>query len=62
MEEAGVAVFASGVALFISGAAFGATISHWFDGADTAWGALATSLLIAVLASAALRRVLRGGA
>lgn len=58
MEEAGVAVFASGVALFISGAAFGATISHWYDGVETAWGALCASLVIAVLAAEGLRRAL----
>ncbi len=56
--EASAAVFASAVALFISGAAFGATISHWYDGADTAWGALVTSLFIAVLAGEGLRRAL----
>ena len=57
-EEATVAVFASALALFIAGAAFGATIGRWYDGADTAWGALGTSLLIAVIAAAALRRAL----
>jgi hypothetical protein len=58
IEETGVAVFASGIALFMSGAAFGATISHWYDGADTAWGPLCASLVIAVLAGEGLRRAL----
>jgi len=50
--------FASSLALFVAGAAFGATVAHWFDGAGTDWGPLATSLLIAVIAAEALRRAL----
>jgi uncharacterized membrane protein YoaK (UPF0700 family) len=57
-EEAGMIVFASSVALFVAGAAFGATIVHWYEGSGTAWGPLSVSLLIGVLAAEGLRRAL----
>ena len=51
-------VLASSLALFVSGAAFGATIAHWFDGAGADWGPLCTSVLIGVVAAESLRRAL----
>jgi hypothetical protein len=49
-------VFGNCIALFISGAAFGASVAHWYGGAGNAWGLLSTSLLIAVIAAASLSR------
>lgn len=51
-------VIASSIALFASGAAFGASVAHWFAGAGDVWGSLATSVLIAVIAVEGLRRTL----
>ena len=50
-------VLASSVALFVSGAAFGASVAHWYMGGGNVWGSLSTSLLIAVIAAVNLRRV-----
>ena len=52
-------VLASCIALFVSGAVFGASIDHWYVGAGTAWGSLSTSLLIAVIAAGGLRRAIQ---
>jgi hypothetical protein len=49
-------VLASGIALFIAGVAFGASIDHWYTGAGSSWGSVWTSLLIAVIAAENLRR------
>ena len=49
-------VLASSIALFIAGAAFGASIDHWYVGAGSEWGPLSVSLLIAVIAADNLRR------
>ena len=53
-------VLASSVALFLSGAVFGASIAHWYLGAGGAWGTLSTSFLIAVLATESVRRLVSG--
>lgn len=50
--------FANSLALFASGAAFGASIAHWYFGGASAWGPLSTSVLIAVIAAENLRRAL----
>ena len=49
-------VFASGVALFLAGAGFGASIAEWYFGIGSWSGSLGASLLIAVLAAGSLRR------
>jgi len=50
-------VLASSAALFVSGAAFGASVAHWYAGGGNVWGSLSASLLIAVIAAANLHRV-----
>jgi len=49
-------VLASSIALFLSGAVFGASVAHWYFGAGADWGPLSTSFLIAVIAAESLRR------
>jgi hypothetical protein len=49
-------VAANGIALFVSGAAFGASIAHWYAGGGSAWGPISTSFLIAVIAVANLSK------
>ena len=51
-------VLASSVALFVSGAAFGASIAHWYAGGGDVWGSLGASVLVAVIATEGLRRAL----
>ncbi|HEY2629536.1 MAG TPA: hypothetical protein VGI57_10430 [Usitatibacter sp.] len=46
------------VALFVAGAAFGATVAHWYDGSGAAWGPLCMSVVIGVIAAEGLRRIL----
>ena len=50
---------ANSIALFVSGAAFGASVAHWHAGGGSAWGSLSASLLIAVIAAENLRKALR---
>jgi hypothetical protein len=59
-EEVHVAVLTSSlaIALFVAGAAFGATVAHWYDGSGTAWGPLCASVLIGLIAAEGLRRAL----
>jgi hypothetical protein len=49
-------VLASSLALFGSGAVFGASVGHWYAGAGSAWGSLSASFLIAVIAAGNLHR------
>lgn len=49
-------VLANGLALFLSGAAVGASIGHWHAGAGNVWGSLSAGLLIAVIAAENLRK------
>jgi hypothetical protein len=50
-EEANMVVIASCIALFVSGAVFGALIARWHTGTGSVWGSLGASLLIAVIAA-----------
>jgi hypothetical protein len=50
-------VFAGCIALFLSGAVFGASIAHWYWNGASAWGSLSTSLLIGVIAAESLHRL-----
>ena len=49
-------VFASGLALFLAGAGFGASIAEWYFGVGSWSGSLGASMLIAVLAAGSLRK------
>ena len=49
-------VFAGSIALFLSGAVFGASIAHWYWSGAGAWGSLSASLLIAVVAAGNLHK------
>jgi hypothetical protein len=56
VTEVYVVVFASGLALFLSGAGVGASIAEWYFGVGSWSGSLGASMLIAVLAAGSLRK------